>query len=228
MARILVVDSDPQIRKFFAISLGAGGHKVVEVAAAAEGLTLSSAKKFDLVILDLDQPEGDGQDVINALRANMSVPIIVLSARSEEGAKVEALDRGANDFVVKPFGVGEMLARIRAALRQGVRARPSVVIAGEVRIDLDRRIITRGGRQVHLTKREFDLLRVLASSPGHVLPHCRLVRLAWGTRAANEAVRLRVYINQLRQKLETVPSSPRIIVTEIGVGYRLRSDGDAR
>ena len=145
MARILVVDSDPQIRKFFAISLGAGGHKVVEAAAAAEGLALSVAKKFDLVILDLDQPEGDGQDVISALRANMPVPIIVLSARSEEGEKVEALDRGANDFVVKPFGVGEMLARIRAALRQGVRARPSVVIAGEVRIDLDRRIITRGG-----------------------------------------------------------------------------------
>lgn len=227
MARILVIDPDPQIRRFLAVSLMAGGHKVVGVESAAEGIAVGRGRKVDLVILDLDLPDLDGQEVISTIREGGTVPIIVLSARNEEGQKVEALDRGANDFVAKPFGIGELLARVRAALRpKAGGTKPDVVVAGAVRIDLHRRTVTRNGQPVHLTKREYELLKVLASSPDHVLPHQRLARLAWGARGTDDVAKLRVYIQQLRQKLEAAPSAPHIIVTEAGIGYRLRSGGD--
>jgi two-component system, OmpR family, KDP operon response regulator KdpE len=225
MARILVIDREPQIRTFLAVSLGASGHKVVEAENAVDGLNLGRGRKYDLVILDIDLPDMNGQDLVSAIRKGSSVPIMVLSARSEEAQKVEALDRGANDYVVKPFAIGELLARIRAALRHKAdRTKPEFVVAGDVRIDLTRRTVTRGNQAIHLTKREFELLKVLASSPDHVLPHLRLAKLAWGAPSADDTARLRVYINQLRQKLEATPSAPQIIITEAGIGYRLRTN----
>ena len=224
MARILVIDPDLQVRRFLGVSLKAGGHKVIDVDNGAEGIAAGRGRKVDLVILDLDLPDLDGQEVISAIRDSGMVPIIVLSARAEEGQKVEALDRGANDFVAKPFGIGELLARVRAALRpKPGTPKPGIVVSGNVCIDLRRRTVTRDGAPVHLTKREFELLMILASSPDHVLPHQRMARLAWGTRGTGDVTKLRVYINQLRQKLEADPSVPRIIVTEAGIGYRLRS-----
>lgn len=224
MARILVIDPDPQVRRFLAVSLGAGGHKVVEADHGRAGLDALQGHRADLVILDLDLPDQDGQDTVSAVRSIIAAPIVVLTARSDEAQKVEALDRGANDYVQKPFGIGELLARIRAALRPSQdRVKAGIVTSGAVQIDMVRRMVLRDGQQVHLTKREFELLRVLATHPDHVLAHQRIARAAWGATRSDDTARLRVYVNQLRQKLEADPAMPRIIVTEPGIGYRLRT-----
>ena len=224
MTRILVIDDEPQIRKFLRISLGANGYDIVEAEngrAGIEAATGSSA--VDLVILDLGLPDHDGQEVISAIRRTSGVPIIVLSVRAQEMDKVEALDRGADDYVPKPFGIGELMARVRAALRQ----RPSEVKTdslktGDLLFDFDRRIVTRAGAEVHLSKREYELLRVLAAKPDHVLTHREILQAVWGPAHVEDTAYLRVYINQLRQKLEADPAMPRLIVTEPGVGYRFR------
>jgi len=226
MAKILVVDDEPQIRRFLRISLTANGYTVLEAEAGQGALDLCRSERPDLVILDLGLPDLDGQDVITALRDQAGqTPIIVLSVRSHEYDKVEALDRGADDYVVKPFGIAELMARIRAALRPApgaAEAEPGVVRAGSVTIDLGRRVVEKDGREVHLSRREHELLAALARHPDHVMTHAELLRTVWGPAHVDDTVYLRVYVKQLRQKLEANPNQPRIILTEPGVGYRFR------
>ncbi len=222
-ARILVVDDEPQIRKFLRISLAANGYEVMEAETAAAGIAMARDQAPDLVVLDLGLPDMDGQEVISAVRETAATPIIVLSVRSDELDKVEALDRGANDYVVKPFGVAELMARVRAVLRPlGGRDAASVVEVGAVRVDLERRVVTKGGVELRLSRKEWELLAILARHPDHVLTHKHLLKEVWGPAHTGDTVYLRVYVNQLRQKLEDDPTQPRLIVTDPGVGYRLR------
>ena len=221
--RILVIDDEPQIRKFMRISLAANGYEVIEAENAAQGIEAAKTQQPDLLILDLGLPDLDGQEVISAVREMSAVPIIVLSVRAGELDKVEALDRGANDYMVKPFGVAELMARVRAVLRQRTaKGNDDVVEAGSVVIDLGRRIVTRDGAEVHLSKREWGLLAFLASQPDHVLTHKQILKEVWGPAHGEDTAYLRVYVNQLRQKLEADPSAPTLIVTDAGVGYRLK------
>lgn len=223
MARILVIDDEPQIRKFLRISLGANGYDIVEAENGRDGIALAAAETPDLVILDLGLPDLDGQEVISAIRRTSTVPIIVLSVRAGEMDKVEALDRGADDYVPKPFGIGELMARVRAALRQHPGdVKSDSLRVGELHFDFARRVVTKGGDEVHLSKREYELLRALAAKPDHVLTHRELLREVWGPAHVEDTAYLRVYVNQLRQKLETDPAVPRLILTEPGVGYRFR------
>ncbi len=221
--RILVIDDEPQIRKFMRISLAANGYEVVEAENAAQGIEAARSQQPDLLILDLGLPDLDGQEVISAVREMSDVPIVVLSVRAQELDKVEALDRGANDYIVKPFGVAELMARVRAVLRpHAAKGSDDVVEAGSVQIDLARRIVTRGGEEVHLSKREWGLLAFMARHPDHVLTHKQILKEVWGPAHAEDTAYLRVYVNQLRQKLEADPSVPTLIVTDAGVGYRLK------
>ncbi len=220
-ARILIIDDEPQIRKFLRISLSANGYLVEEAETGNDGAL--AAARADLVILDLGLPDLDGQDVISRIRADSKVPIIVLSVRAHEFDKVEALDRGADDYVVKPFGVAELMARIRAALRPfGNR---EVIDVGALVVDLARRVVTRGGAEVHLSRREWDLLAILARNADHVLTHRQILTDVWGPAHTEDTAYLRVYINQLRQKLEDDPANPVLLVTDPGVGYRLKRGG---
>ncbi len=225
MGRILVVDDEPQIRKFLRISLGANGHEVIEAETAGQGEELARTRKVDLVILDLGLPDLDGQEIISAIRETSKVPIIVLSVRAQEVDKVEALDRGADDYIVKPFGIAELMARVRAALRQKGEepANHDILTIGSLHLDFARRVVTRDGEEVHLSKREYELLHFLACSPDHVLTHKLILTSVWGPAHVEDTAYLRVYVNQLRQKLESDPTAPRLILTEPGVGYRLVS-----
>jgi len=221
--RILVIDDEPQIRKFMRISLAANGYEVIEAENAAQGVEAARNQRPDLLILDLGLPDLDGQEVISAVREVSDMPIIVLSVRAQELDKVEALDRGASDYIVKPFGVAELMARVRAVLRQrAAKGNDDVVEIGGVLIDLGRRIVTRDGEEVHLSKREWGLLAFLASQPDHVLTHKQILKEVWGPAHGEDTAYLRVYVNQLRQKLETDPAAPTLIVTDAGVGYRLK------
>lgn len=223
MPRILVIDDEPQIRKFMRISLAANGYEVAEAENAAAGIAAAQAQAPDLIILDLGLPDLDGQEVISAVRGESAVPIIVLSVRAQELDKVEALDRGANDYVVKPFGVAELMARVRAVLRQrGAKEDLDVMECGPIRIDLARRLVIRDGEELHLSKKEWELLEFFARAPGHVLTHKEILKKVWGPAHVDDTAYLRVYVNQLRQKLEADPSQPVLIVTEPGVGYRLK------
>lgn len=222
--RILVIDDEPQIRKFMRISLAANGYEVIEAENAAQGIEAARNQRPDLLILDLGLPDLDGQEVISAVREVSDMPIIVLSVRAQELDKVEALDRGASDYIVKPFGVAELMARVRAVLRQrAAKGNGDVVEIGGVLIDLGRRVVTRDGEEVHLSKREWGLLAFLASQPDHVLTHKQILKEVWGPAHGEDTAYLRVYVNQLRQKLEADPSQPALIVTEPGVGYRLKA-----
>jgi len=224
MSKILVVDDEAQIRKFLRISLGASGHQVIEAETAEAGIALAKSEPVDLVILDLGLPDMDGQEAISAIREASTVPIIVLSVRATEVDKVEALDRGADDYVVKPFGIGELMARLRAALRQAPatgKAAQEVLKIGGLQMDFGRRVISRDAQEIRLSKREYDLLRFLAASPDHVVTHKEILKAVWGPAHTEDTVYLRVYVNQLRQKLEPDPADPKIILTEPGVGYRL-------
>jgi two-component system KDP operon response regulator KdpE len=222
-ARILVVDDEAQIRKFLRISLTANGYEVIEAETAAAGIAMARAQAPDLVVLDLGLPDMDGQEVISAVREIAATPIIVLSVRADELDKVEALDRGANDYVVKPFGVAELMARVRAVLRPlGLRDTTAVIEIGGVRIDLERRVVTKAGVELRLSRKEWDLLAILARSPDHVLTHKHILKEVWGPAHTGDTAYLRVYVNQLRQKLEDDSAQPRLIVTDPGVGYRLR------
>jgi two-component system KDP operon response regulator KdpE len=226
MSRILVVDDEAPIRRFLRISLGANGHQVAEAENGAEALALIHSDPPDLVILDLGLPDMDGQALVSAIRETSQVPILVLSVRAGEVDKVEALDRGAEDYVAKPFGIAELMARVRVALRRTPQALPPAIVqAGPTVIDLDRRIVTRDGGEVRLSRREQDLLFMLARHADHVLTHQQLLRDVWGPAHVEDTAYLRVYVGQLRQKLEPNPAEPALIVTEPGVGYRLRTDG---
>jgi two-component system KDP operon response regulator KdpE len=224
--RILIVDDEPQIRRFLRASLQAHDYAVIEADTGKEGVRQATLHKPDLVILDLGLPDADGLDVIASLREWSKVPIIVLSVRSDESDKIEALDRGANDYVTKPFSMGELLARMRACLRQTTAAAAeagAVIAAGDIVIDLEKRLVTVGGKPVRLSRKEYDLLRVLAMHPGKVITHQQLLQEVWGQGYVEETQYLRVYVGQLRQKLEQDPAAPRYLLTEPGVGYRLKS-----
>ncbi|PWC36488.1 response regulator [Azospirillum sp. TSO35-2] len=228
MAKILVVDDEPQIRKFLRISLSANGYDVVEAENGRGAIETHRRERPDLIILDLGLPDLDGQEVISAVRETSPVPIIVLSVRAQEYDKVEALDRGATDYVAKPFGIGELMARVRAALRQrpADREPPTIVTAGSVTIDLARRVVGKDGAEVRLSRKEYELLAVLARHADHVLTHAELLRAVWGPAHVHDTVYLRIYVKQLRHKLESDPNRPKLIVTEPGVGYRFKQTSE--
>jgi len=221
---ILVVDDEPQIRRFLRTSLSAQGYRLSEVTGAAEALSAAENEKPDLVVLDLGLPDGDGYGVIEKLRASSQIPIIVLSVRSDEQGKVRALDLGADDYVTKPFGMEELVARIRAALRHRLQKQGEAPVfrSGKLSVDLVRRIVTVSGVEVKLSAKEYDLLRILIAHAGKVLTHGFLLKEVWGPAHVEDVQYLRVYIRQLREKLETDPTRPELILTETGVGYRLQ------
>lgn len=223
-ARILVIDDEAQIRKFLRISLSAHGYDTLEAVRGADGVEKCAVERPDLVVLDLGLPDMDGQEVITRIREWSDVPIVVLSVRAGEAEKVAALDRGANDYVTKPFGVAELLARVRAALRirgQGAEKAPPEITSGDLHIDLARRRVRRGGEEIHLTRKEFDILRLLAQNAGRIVTHRQMLGEVWGPAHLDEAHYLRVYVGHLRQKLGDDPAAPRYISNEPGVGYRL-------
>jgi two-component system KDP operon response regulator KdpE len=226
-ARILVVDDEPQILRFLRASLGASGFEVIEAATGAQALKRAAADAPEIVVLDLGLPDMDGKDVIRSLRAWSEVPIIVLSARAREAEKIEALDLGADDYVNKPFGIGELLARLRAALRHRLRQQGAtpVVKAGDLKIDIARREVTRGETEIHLTPKEFDLLRLLAQNAGKVVTHRQLLHEVWGPAHLEDTAYLRVFIGQLRRKIDADDGAASLIENAAGVGYRLRDDG---
>lgn len=227
---VLVVDDEPPIRRLLRTSLAAAGYRVVEAEDAASAMRLLAAEKPDLLILDLGLPDQSGLELITEVRKTSSVPIVVLSARHDERSKVEALDRGADDYVSKPFGMAELAARLRAALRHAFQAQGElpVFVSGDLSVDLVRRHVTRGGREIKLSPKEFDLLRHLVMHAGKVLTHRHLLREVWGPAQADEVQYLRVFIRGLRQKLEPDPTRPMHILTELGVGYRLQLPPDQR
>jgi len=227
---VLVVDDEPPIRRFLRTSLGAIGHRVVTAENAAEALAMLAAEKPDVIILDLGLPDKSGLDVISEIRQHSTVPIIVLSARSDERSKVEALDLGADDYIGKPFGMAELMARLRAALRHAFHAQGEhpVFVSGELAVDLVRRQVTRAGVEIKLSPKEFELLRHLVTHAGKVLTHRQLLREVWGPAQVDEVQYLRVFIRGLRQKLEPDPTRPTHILTELGVGYRLQLPPEQR
>ena len=228
---ILVIEDEPEIRRFLRTSLGAEGYRVVEAETGERGVIDAGTHKPDLAIVDLGLPDLDGVEVIRRIRAWSRMPVVVLSARAREQAKIEALDAGADDYVTKPFGVGELLARVRVALRHSARAATGgakTVHLGKVEVDLERRRIAREGRDVHLTPIEFRLLAFLAQHLGMVVTHRQLLREVWGPSHVEHTHYLRIYMKQLRDKLEVDPVRPRHFVTETGVGYRLVADDEAQ
>src|SRR6202171_1563829 len=214
---VLVVDDEPPIVRFLRTSLTAVGHRVVTAENAAGALAMAAAEKPDVVILDLGLPDRSGFDVITEIRKHSPVPIIVLSARSDERSKVQALDLGADDYIGKPFGMAELMARIRAALRHAFQAQGELpmFVSGELSVDLVRRHVTRSGREIKLSPKEFELLRHLVTHAGKVLTHRQLLREVWGPAQAEEVQYLRVFIRGLRQKLEPDPNRPTHILTEL-------------
>jgi two-component system, OmpR family, KDP operon response regulator KdpE len=223
-ANIIIVEDEKQIRRFVRSALEAEGCRVFETQTGKQGLVEAGTRKPDLIILDLGLPDLDGIDMIRDLRNWSAVPILILSARSTENEKIVALDAGADDYLTKPFGVGELLARVRALLRrQGKTSEGGAVVAfGDVQVDLARRAVTRTGRPVHLTQIEYRLLCLLIANPGKVLTHRTLLREVWGPSYVESSHYLRVYVGHLRQKLETDPAQPQHIRTETGVGYRFQ------
>jgi two-component system KDP operon response regulator KdpE len=220
--RILVIDDEPQIHRFLAPALDAGGYEHVRADTAAAGLREIARKAPDVVVLDLGLPDMDGKQALEKARAFYKGPIIILSARDRETEKIDALDLGADDYVEKPFGVGELLARIRAALRhklQDIGAQP-IVVAGDLTIDLIKRLVTRAGAPIRLSPREYDLLAQLVEGGGKVVTHRQLLTAVWGPAHEQDVQYLRVFVGQLRQKIEPDPSAPALILTEPGVGYR--------
>ena len=220
---ILLVEDEKEIRRFVRLALETEGCQVVEAEGYTRGLIEVGTRKPDLLILDLGLPDGDGVEFIRDLRGWSSLPILVLSARSQETDKIQALDAGADDYLTKPFGVGELLARVRAVLRRLSRAGDTgqtCVQFGEVSVDLVRRVVEKAGQPVHLTPLEYRLLALLLQNAGKVLTHRQLLREVWGPSYVESYHYLRVYMGHLRQKLEDDPTRPRYLITETGVGYR--------
>lgn len=222
-SRILVVDDEPQIQRFLKPSLMAAGYDVAEAGTGAQALKAVATQAPDLVILDLGLPDMDGKEVIASLRGWSDIPVIILSARDRESEKIAALDLGADDYVEKPFGIGELTARIRTALRHRGRrdAIPTMMEIDGLTIDPVKRIVSRAGEALHLTPKEYDLLMLLARHAGRVVTHRTLLTSVWGPAHGDDLHYLRVFIGQLRQKIERDPTQPRIVRTEPGVGYRM-------
>jgi two-component system KDP operon response regulator KdpE len=225
-ATILLIEDEPEIRRFLRTTLPAHGFRLYEASTGRDGLTEALARNPDLILLDLGLPDLEGSEVIRQVRAWTTTPIIVLSARDQEQVKVAALDLGADDYVTKPFGVNELLARMRAALRHASRPADggeSVFALGDLTVDLGRRQVLVSGKEVHLTPIEYKLLTTLIRHAGKVLTHRQLLKEVWGPLHEEEGHYLRVYMRQLRNKLQRNPAHPRYLVTELGVGYRLRT-----
>lgn len=223
LSRILVVDDEPQIQRFLKPALTAAGYDVIEAGTGAEALKAVVTQAPDLVILDLGLPDMDGKEVIANLRGWSDLPVIILSARDRETEKIAALDLGADDYVEKPFGIGELTARIRTALRHRNKADaiPTLIETDGLTIDPVHRLVSRAGESLHLTPKEYDLLLLLARHAGRVVTHRTLLTSVWGPAHADDLQYLRVFIGQLRQKIEKNPTDPRIVRTEPGVGYRM-------
>ena len=223
LLRVLVIDDEPPIRKLLRLGLSAHGYEIVETGTGKAALELFGQQKPDIVILDLGLPDMQGHELLRSLRMrNDSVPIVVLSSRDDEAGKVQALDSGADDYVTKPFGMDELLARMRAALRHQLQVhgeRPTFRV-GDLSVDLVRRIVKIGDNEIKLSPKEYDLLRILVQHAGKVLTHRFLLGQLWSD--LTDAQYLRVYVRQLRQKIEADPEQPRYILTETGIGYRLR------
>ena len=220
-ALVLVVDDEPQILRALQTNLRGAGYDVATAATARDALAAAAMRPPDAVILDLVLPDGSGVDVARELRSWSAAPILVLSVVGDESEKVAALDAGADDYVQKPFGIDELLARLRALLRRAGPSTEPVLEVGELVIDLDKRLVTVDGRRVQLTPNEFDLLRVLAQNEGKLMTHPTLLREVWGPAYGTESHYLHVYVSQLRRKLEPDPARPRYLLTEPGAGYRL-------
>jgi len=227
-ATLVVIEDDPQIRRFLRSGLSAEPFRIFEAETGKDGLVETATRKPDLVILDLGLPDRDGVDVVAELREWYTRPIIILSARSNEQEKIKALDAGADDYLTKPFGIGELVARIRAALRRSARdvgvAADSALEFGDVRVDLAARRVLRGGADVHLTPIEYRLLAALIRHAGKVCTQRQLLAEVWGPSHVEHAHYLRIYMAQLRHKLEADPTNPRFLRTEVGVGYRLLAE----
>jgi two-component system KDP operon response regulator KdpE len=223
---VLVVEDEPEIRRILRATLGLEGYRVVESATGRRGSIDAGTHKPDLAIVDLALPDIDGIEVIRRIREWSAMPIIVLSARVQERSKIDALDAGADDYVTKPFGVGELLARVRAALRGALRSAAGTPILrfGDTVVDLEKRVASRDGAAVRLTPIEFRLLAMLAKHPGMVVTHRQLLTEVWGPTHATDTHYLRIYMKQLRDKLEADPVRPRHLLTETGIGYRMVPD----
>ena len=225
---ILLIEDEPQMRRFLRITLTTHSYRLVEAATAQEGLMQAATRNPDVVLLDLGLPDLDGLEVTRRLREWTQTPVIVISAREQEQDKVRALDAGADDYLTKPFSAGELLARIRVALRHAARQRTGrqepVFILHNLRVDLEQRRVFVSDQEVHLTPLEYKLLNLLIRNAGKVITHSQILKEVWGPAHANEVQYLRVYMTQLRHKLEADPARPRYLTTEIGVGYRLKVD----
>ena len=223
--KILVVDDEPQIRKFLKVSLRVGGYDTEEVTNGQEAIQHTVSFKPDIILLDLGLPDMDGKKVISQIREWSQVPIIVLTARDQEKEKVDALDAGADDYVTKPFGVQELMARVRVFIRRTTRVDDKpVVVCGDLSIDLAQRRVVVSGREVKLTPTEYAIMKVMAQNVGKVITHKQLFTAVWGNNYYDDNHYIRVYINQLRRKIEKNPTRPCHIITESGVGYRLMED----
>jgi two-component system KDP operon response regulator KdpE len=223
---VVVIEDDPQMRRFLRTGLGTHGFQVFEAETGQRGLVEAGTRKPDIVILDLGLPDIDGVEVIRALREWTAIPVIILSARSAEEHKIEALDAGADDYLTKPFGIGELLARIRVALRHSAGftegAQSEVFVSGRLKVDLQRRLVHIYDQEVHLTPIQYRLLSVLIKHAGKVMTQRQLLKEVWGPAYVDNAHYLRIYMSQLRQKLEADPTKPEFLLTESGVGYRLK------
>jgi two-component system KDP operon response regulator KdpE len=222
-SQILIVEDEAHIRRFVRLALEAEGHTVHEAESYQRGLIEAGTRRPDLAVLDLGLPDGDGVDLIRELRQWSTMPVIVLSARSAEASKIAALDAGADDYLVKPFGAGELGARVRAQLRRHQQQTPGgapQIVFGDVHIDLVRRVVERAGEALHLTPIEYKLLTHLASQPDRVITHAQLLKAVWGPGHLEDSHYVRVHMANLRKKIEAQPSMPRHLVTETGVGYR--------
>jgi two-component system KDP operon response regulator KdpE len=215
------VDDEPQILRALETNLRGAGYEVATAATAEQALSTAAMRPPDAVILDLVLPDGSGTEVCRELRSWSSAPILVLSVVGDEAEKVAALDAGADDYVQKPFGIDELLARLRALLRRAAPSSEPVLEIGELELDLDKRLVSVGGRRVQLTPNEFDLLRVLAQNEGKLMTHPAILREVWGPAYSTESHYLHVYVSQLRRKIERDPTRPRYLITEPGAGYRL-------
>ena len=225
--RVLVVDDEPQIQRFLTVALTAAGFEVQTAETGAQALRLAATGAPDLIVLDLGLPDRDGKDVLRDIRQFSTTPVIILSARDREAEKIEALDLGADDYVEKPFGIGELTARLRAALRHAAHAAQPVqrVEIDGVIMDFDKRLVTRDGEPIKLTPKEYDLLAVLFRNAGRVVTHRQILAAVWGPAHTEDTQYLRVFIGQLRGKIERDPTAPAIVRTEPGVGYRATEPG---
>jgi len=222
---VLIVDDEPPIRRFLKTSLSAQGYRVSEAESGTSALKEMAISKPDLVVLDLGLPDMNGLDLIRAIRKNSDVPIVVLSVRGDEQGKVAALDLGADDYVTKPFGMEELIARLRTAIRHRFQAKgePPVFVLGDISVDLVRRVVKRKGEEIRLSPKEYDLLKTLVVNAGKVLTHRHILTEVWGPAHTEDAQYLRVFVRNLRHKLEADPARPSLILTEPGVGYRLQA-----